>query len=118
MPQTIQIGAEMLRINPAKNTIEYSTNNGRSWHTRCSSSSYGSFKSLLCYGAEILIASSKGVLYSTNEGRSVHMRSSATTNTGGFNELMDGGNELLADTTKGLLYSTNSGRSWHMRKRK
>lgn len=119
MPQTIQNGAEMLRINPAKNAIEYSTNNGRTWHTRCSSSSsYGVLKSLLRYGGEILIASSKGVLYSTNDGRSVHMRASATNNTGEFNELIDAGIEMLADTSKGLLYSTNSGRSWHMRKRK
>jgi len=34
MPQMINLGSEMIRINPAKNTIEYSTNQGRTWNKR------------------------------------------------------------------------------------
>ena len=30
----ISLGSEMIHINPAKNIIEYSTNNGRSWVKR------------------------------------------------------------------------------------
>ena len=46
--QLINTGSELLRINTAKNSIEYSSNSGRSWVTRCSNStSYGTFISLL-----------------------------------------------------------------------
>lgn len=34
MPKMITFGSEMIRINPAKNCIEYSTNAGRSWISR------------------------------------------------------------------------------------
>ena len=34
--QLINTGSELLRINTAKNSIEYSSNGGRSWVTRCS----------------------------------------------------------------------------------
>lgn len=53
MPQMIKIGGglfskgELLRINPGKNTIEVSTNGGRSWSPRCANStSYGTFRDL------------------------------------------------------------------------
>ena len=85
--QLINTGSELLRINTAKNSIECSSNGGRSWVTRCSNStSYGTFISLLprC----------------TN------------TSYGDFLSLMQNGNELLANTSKGLYYSRNDGRSW------
>ncbi len=50
MPQMIKIGGgffskgELLRINLGKNTIEVSTNGGRSWSLRCANStSYAHF---------------------------------------------------------------------------
>ena len=111
----IMLGSEMIRINPAKNTIEYSTSQGRSWSTRYSSTSCGEFIDLLPYGNELLAATSKGIYYSTSQGRSWSSRYMSST-CGEFQCLMDGGRELLAQTSKGLYYSTSSGRSWSKRR--
>ena len=115
MPQMIMLGSEMIRINPAKNTIEYSTSQGRSWSTRYSSTSCGEFIDLLPYGNELLAATSKGIYYSTSQGRSWSSRYTSSS-CGEFQCLMDGGRELLAQTSKGLYYSTSSGRSWSKRR--
>ena len=66
MPQIINFGREMLRINSANNRIEYSTNDGRNWYSRFNSSNCGIFNDLLPYGKELLAVTSKGVYYSTN----------------------------------------------------
>ena len=67
MPQLISYGKEMLRVSPKG--IEYSTNGGRSWMTRYSGSSCGTFIDLLPYGNELLAVTTKGIYYSTSEGR-------------------------------------------------
>lgn len=112
MPQLINIGKELLRINTTKNTIEHSQNGGRSWVTRCSSTSYGTFIDLLQVGREILACASKGLYASQNDGRSFSPRCTNTSSYGDFLSLMQNGNELLANTSKGLYYSRNEGRSW------
>lgn len=114
MPQMIMLGSEMIRINPAKKTIEYSTSQGRSWSTRYSSSSCGEFIDLLPYGNELLAVTNKGIYYSTSQGRSWSSRYTSSS-CGEFQCLMDGGRELLAQTSKGLYYSTSQGRSWSRR---
>lgn len=114
MPQMIMLGSEMIRINPAKKTVEYSTSQGRSWSTRYSSSSCGDFIDLLPYGNELLAVTSKGIYYSTSQGRSWSSRYTSSS-CGEFQSLMDGGRELLAQTSKGLYYSTSQGRSWSRR---
>lgn len=43
MPLMIKRGNELIRINTQKNTIEFSTSDGRNWNTRFSSSLYGTF---------------------------------------------------------------------------
>ena len=115
MPQMIMLGSEMIRINPAKKSIEYSTSGGRSWSTRYNSSSCGEFIDLLPYGNELLAVTSKGIYYSTSQGRSWSPRYTSSS-CGEFQCLMDGGRELLAQTSKGLYYSTSSGRSWSKRR--
>lgn len=112
MPQLIYIGNEHLRINSAKNTIEHSQNGGRSWVTRCSNTSYGTFIDLLPFGREILACTSKGLYASQNEGRSFSPRRTNTSSYGDLLSLQENGSELLANTTKGLYYSRNEGRSW------
>jgi len=114
MPQMISFGSEMIRINPAKNHIEYSTNSGRTWYTRCTSSSSGTFIDLLPYGNEIIAITNKGIYYSTNKGGTWYTRCTSTS-AGTFQTLMDGGRELLAQTSKGLYYSTNKGGTWYKR---
>ena len=117
MPQIIKTGGglfskgELLRINPSNNTIEVSTNGGRSWSPRCTNASYGTFRDLLLVGREILAATSRGLYVSTNAARSFSPRC-VNTSYGDFINLQDEGNTLLANTTKGLYYSTNGGRSW------
>ena len=102
MPQIIKVGGglfskgELIRINPSNNTIEVSTNEGRSWSPRCTNASYGTFRDLLPVGREILAATSRCV----------------NTSYGEFINLQDEGSTLLANTSKGLYYSTNGGRSW------
>ena len=107
----ITLGNEMIRINSAKNSIEYSTNGGRFWVSRCTSSSYGTFVVLLPYGNELLAITSKGIYASTNKG-SFWISRCTSTSYGTFQSLMDGGRELLAETSKGLYYSTNRGSFW------
>ena len=117
MPQIIKTGGglfskgELLRINPSSNTIEVSTNGGRSWIPRCTNASYGTFRDLLLVGREILAATSRGLYVSTNAARSFSPRC-VNTSYGDFLNLQDEGNTLLANTSKGLYYSTNGGRSW------
>ncbi len=111
----VSSGTNTIRINTSKNTIEYSTNQGRQWITRYSGSACGTFVDLLQYDEELLAITSKGIYYSTNEGRSWVARYTGSA-CGTFQALMDGGKELLAQTDKGLYYSTNSGRSWTKRR--
>ena len=117
MPQIIKTSGglfskgELLRINPSNNTIEVSTNGGRSWSPRCTNASYGTFRDLLLVGSEILAATSRGLYVSTNAARSFSPRC-VNSSYGDFINLQDEGNTLLANTSKGLYYSTNGGRSW------
>ena len=111
MPQIVNLGRELLRINVQKNSVECSQNGGRSWVTRCSNASYGIFRDLLVYGNELLACTSKGVYVSTNDGRSFAPRCT-NSSYGEFLNLQESGSELLANTTKGLYYSRNGGRSW------
>ena len=96
MPQQINLGREHIRINTAKNTIEYSQNGGRSWVTRCCSTSYGTFIDLLQVGHEILACTSKGLYASQNDGRSFSPRCTNTSSYGDFLNLQENCNELLA----------------------
>ncbi|MBO5829809.1 MAG: exo-alpha-sialidase [Paludibacteraceae bacterium] len=111
MAQMINFGNELIRINTAKNTIEYSLNQGRTWYVRCTSSSYGCFCDLLVYGKELLACTSKGVYYSVNEGRTWFARC-ASSSYGDFIQLYFDGKNLMATTSKGVYYSTNEGRTW------
>jgi hypothetical protein len=54
MSLMIKRGSELIRINTQKNTIEFSTSDGRIWNTRCSSGLYGTFYDLTENGREIL----------------------------------------------------------------
>ena len=75
MAQMILKGKEMIRINPTTKTkIEYSTNEGRSWMARSTSTSFGNFSDLTDNGKEILANTSKGLFYSTTNGMSWHKR--------------------------------------------
>lgn len=111
MPQIVNLGRELVRINVQKNSVECSQNGGRSWVTRCSNASYGTFRDLLEYDGELLACTSKGLYVSTNGGRSFAQRCT-NSSYGEFLNLQDGGSGLLANTTKGLYYSRNGGRSW------
>lgn len=118
MPQIIKIGGgifskgELLRINPSKNAIEVSTNEGHSWSPRCTNASYGTLRDLLLDGREILAATSRGIYVFTNSVRSFSPRCTNTSSYGDFLNLQEEGNTLLANTSKGLYYSTNGGRGW------
>ena len=116
MPQIIKTGGglfskgELLRINPSNNTIEVSTNGGRSWSPRCTHTSDGTFRDLLLVGREILAATSRGLYVSTNSARSFSPRCT-NTSYGELPHRQHDGNTLLANTSKGLYNSTNGGRS-------
>lgn len=68
MPQLVTCGSEFLRINAQKNSIEYSSNGGRTWHNRFCMSSVGTFRDLLVMGADLFAATSKGLYWSRNGG--------------------------------------------------
>ncbi len=76
MGQMINRGKEIIRISPKQqNKLEYSTNDGRTWNTRYSGSSYGDFQDLTDNGKEILGQTTKGLYNSTNDGRTWNKRS-------------------------------------------
>ncbi|MBO5629843.1 MAG: exo-alpha-sialidase [Aeriscardovia sp.] len=114
MAQMILHGRELIRINTQKNYIEYSTNDGRSWHTRYTGTHAGNFIDLLDYGSEIITCTSKGIYFSMNKGISWHPRYTSSS-AGSFIQLASDGKNLLATTSNGLYYSTNKGLSWHRR---
>lgn len=88
MPQMIQNGRELIRINPTTKAIEWSTNDGRTWHVRFRVNSLsGNFISLFLDGNELLATAEKGLLWSTNEGRSWHVRYRTSFYVGEFQEL-------------------------------
>ncbi len=95
MARLINYGKEMIRINTQKNAIEYSTNEGRSWLSRYTGSSAGSFSDLFPFGKELLACTSKGIYYSTNEGRSWLSRYTGSS-CGTFLQLNADGRNLLA----------------------
>ena len=69
----VSFGNELIRYNPSNRHIEYSTNRGASWYTRCSS--HKDFIDLQDAGKEILASTSDGHLYySTNKGSSWYRR--------------------------------------------
>ena len=114
MPQLIKLNEELLRINSEKNTIEYSTTNGRTWSIRCNNQAAGRFVDLLFYKEELYACTSKGIYYSANQGRVWYRRCSAGV-VGDFFNLQDNGNELLATTSRGIYSSTTGGRTWYKR---
>lgn len=114
MAQMIIYGNELIRINTQKNSIEYSTNDGRSWHSRYTGNIAGTFLDLIEYGSEIIACTSKGIYNSTNKGLSWHPRYTGSA-AGSFIQLAFDGQNLLATTSKGLYFSTNKGLSWHRR---
>jgi len=115
MPKMISLDKELIRINSAKNTIECSTSQGRSWITRYSSSSCGTFVDLVVHNNELIAATTKGIYRSTSQGRSwISLYTSSSC--GEFVCLVDSGKELLAETSKGLYCSTSGGRSWIKRR--
>ncbi len=70
MPRLIQLGNEIIRVNPEKPTqIQYSTSGGRMWSSSYTGSSCGVFHSLMDNGNELLAQTSKGLYYSTSSGR-------------------------------------------------
>ncbi|MCD8291450.1 MAG: hypothetical protein LUC91_08115 [Prevotella sp.] len=111
MPTLINYGGEMIRINTAKNSIEYSTTGGRTWISRYSNSSVGTFSDLYPNGNELLACTSKGLYYSTTQGRTWVGRYTGST-IGTFIQLSYDGKHLLATTSKGLFYSATDGRTW------
>ena len=116
MPRLIQLGEEIIRVNPEKPTqIQYSISGGRMWSCRYTGSSCGEFIDLIVYKNELIAATTKGIYYSTSGGRMWSTRYTGTS-CGTFQTLMDNGNELLAQTDKGLYYSTSSGRMWSKRR--
>lgn len=79
MPIMINRGKEMLRISPKNNkSLEYSTNQGRTWTIRYMGSPVtGSFIDLMEDGKELLATTDKGLFYSTNDGRGWILRKRA-----------------------------------------
>ncbi len=110
MPQLIEYGREMLRINSSNNTIEYSRD-GRNWTRRHASQYYGTFFDLCLVGSDIYAATSKGVIYSHNGGINWTIKCNSTYY-GTFQSLMLHGTELWAQTSKGLYVSKDGGRNW------
>ena len=110
MPQMIDSGKEMLRINPQTNVIEYSRDS-RNWVRRCSSKAYGTFKDLCLFGPYVYAVTSKGICFSRDNGTNWTSKCVSRAY-GEFQTLMAQGTELYAQTTKGLYMSKDNGTNW------
>lgn len=115
MSQLITYSNALLRINPQKNSIEYSSSGGRTWQTRFCVSSVGTFRDLLVMGDAIFAATSKGLYWSRNGGMTWTTRYN-NSGVGEFLSLATDGTEMLATTSKGLYASQNQGMSWERRR--
>ncbi|MCQ2259130.1 MAG: hypothetical protein MJZ41_14260 [Bacteroidaceae bacterium] len=111
MPQIVKIGKELICVNPSRNTIDYSTSDGRTWMVRYSNSGIGKVMDLLYFKDELLLVTSKGLYYSHTQGRTWTMRYNNNSNFD-FLGLAESGSTLLATTSKGLYYSNSQGRTW------
>lgn len=111
MPQLIEIGTDLYRINPSKNSIEISRDKGRNWASKCNTSSYGIFKDLCLVGPEIYAVTSKGIYYSKDGGRNFTSKCTSSSY-GEFQTIMARGSEIYAQTSKGLYASKDGGRNW------
>lgn len=115
MATMISWGDELIRISPKdERHLEYSNNDGRSWHALYNGSVAGEFSDLLGYGEEIIAATSKSIYASNNDGRTWNSRYLGNV-AGDFEELQDNGGEILATTSKGIYVSKNEGRTWNRR---
>lgn len=114
MPQLIEIGSDFLRINPIKNSLEMSKDKGRNWTSKCTSSSYGTFKDLSLFGSELYAVTSKGIYSSKDGGRNFSAKCTSSSY-GEFQTIMVNGTELYAQTSKGLYASKDGGRNWTRR---
>ena len=110
MSQMIDLGKEMLRINPQTNAIERSRD-GRNWTRRCTSSSHGTFKDLCLLGSDVYAVTSKGIYYSRDNGTNWRQKS-ANRSYGEFQTITAAGTELYAQTTKGVYVSKDNGSNW------
>ena len=77
MATMLNYKGKLYRINPAKaSELQFSTNNGLSWHHRSNAmSTMGDFLEIMDGGNEMLARCGKGLFFSTNEGVSFHFRS-------------------------------------------
>lgn len=63
----------LLKINLEKNQIDYSKNEGKTWHMQGKiSSSYGDFQDLTSNGDKLIAVTTKGVFQSKNDGKTWH----------------------------------------------
>lgn len=115
MPQLVPHGSELLRINVQKNSIEYSSNGGRTWLNGFCMSSVGTFRDLLVVGTDVFAATSKGLYWSRNGGATWVTRYNNSA-VGEFQTLATDGAVLLAGTSKGLFASRNQGMTWERRR--
>ena len=68
-------GKELIRINPAKNAVEYSNNKGSNWYLHfAATSSMGTLQDLADDGKNLLMTTSKGLYYSNTDGRNWYKR--------------------------------------------
>ena len=110
MPQLIECGTELIRINSSNNSIDYSRD-GRNWVRRCSTQAYGTFIDLCLFGSFLYAVTSKGIYFSRDKG--VNFTSKCVSSAyGTFQTLMVRGTELYAQTSKGLYASKDGGVNW------
>lgn len=119
MPQIIQKGNELIRINPTKRSeLDYSTDNGRNWNRRYATNvTLGEFVDLLDLGNEVLaiVKGGKEIHYSPDGFRNLNRRYGTNANVGIFQNFNLNGTEILATTDKGLFYSKDNARNWNRR---
>jgi hypothetical protein len=112
MAQEIDLGKELLRICPTDNNkIEYSTTDGKTWHSRYKGSSAGDFYDLAVFGDEIFAVTSKGIYTSKTGGQTWHSRYIGSSY-GDFETIQVNGTELVAYTSKGTYISKTKGQTW------
>ena len=113
MPQLINVGTKLFRVNSAKNCLDISYTGGPLWVSRSKMGPrFGRLKDLLWYHDKLYALTETGIWYSRNEGADWGVRGSGSI-AKSLVALQDGGKDLLGLHQNGGLYrSYNEGADW------
>ena len=90
-----------------------STNNGVSWTSASNIQNNANVFALAISGANICVATSKGIFLSTNNGTNWNVDTSGLANSSVYSLLASGANLFAGTVSGGVFLSIDNGKSWN-----